>query len=678
MDRTKPILLAAALVLAAVPARSAAALNVAEWSTALAAPALAGPGSDAAGRTLTYGHLVLSLATGRLYPVVAADRVVGAFFVGKGSFRYISADPLEAAAYHTNVDRDTSYQVDQGGAIGGDLDSLLIVVSAGAEQLGAGSGAPSAVPPADVTAAFSGHLERFAHDQGLRYTQLMPQAMVEAPAHPLVMAEIVAAKADLAYALDPLRGHDEWLARMRTSRSEESFLKDRRYPEVLSDQPTGRGRLESEPRRFLLTEVDLTLVNPKGQRAELESRETFHALEATRTLDLSLWSTRIGTSGGFATVQEHEYVLQRVALSSGEALPFAHRNGDLVVELPRTLAPGEEITVDFKVAGDVLFNPGNDSYWELPTGDWLPVPDLGGQYFRYHALVKVAKPFTAFSEGVTVRRWEEGELACAEFREDKPIQIPVVLAGRYTTASEERNGLTVRVASYVAADPRGVAKLIKNVFSVIDFYRPYLGDYPFSELKIIEINSFGFGQSPAGVVFITKEAFTPTQDDLTMAFSQGINARLAHEIAHAWWGHVVKLSYQDQWLSESTAEYFSAVAMGRMWHAAEFDRALAEWRQRSSYVKDKSSVYMANALSGQRAWEDRTALLYAKGPLVLDALRKELGDKTFFLVLRAYLKNLNFKLAETRHFIGITNYVAKKDYTDWFNRYLLGTQWPKP
>ena len=677
MPRARWSPLVGTLALLGAVARPAAGLSVAEWSKAFAAPTVAGSGVDAAGRVVTYGHLELRFASGRIYQVLVADRVAGAYFIGGGTFRYVSADPLESAPFRANVDRDTSYTVGKDGAIGGEVESLLLMLSSGAEQLGPGTPAQPGSAPVGVASAFADHLGRFAHDHNVRYTQLMPQAMVDPPMQPLVVAEIVAAKADLAYVLDPMRGHDEWIATMRKSRSEESFLKDKRFPETLSDQPVGRRRLDSEPRRFLLTAVDLTLVNPGGLRAELETRETFRALEPVKALNLRLWSTAVGTVGAFANPQEREYVLQKAVLESGEAVPFAHVNGDLVVELPRTLRPGEEVTLDFKAAGDVLFKRGNDSYWELPTDDWLPVPDLGGQFFRYHATVKVKKPFTSFSDGVTVRRWDEGDMACAEFREDKPIQIPVVLAGKYTSTLEQRNGLTVEVASYVSAEPRGVRKLINEVFTIIGFYRTFFGEFPFKELKIIEINSYGFGQAPAGVVFITREAFTPMQDDVTKLFSEGINTRLAHEIAHAWWGHVAKLSYQDQWLSESVAEYYSAFAMGKLWRASEFDRALVEWRQRSSHVKDTSSVYMANALSGRRAWEDRTALLYAKGPLVLHALRKELGDPLFFTIMKSYLKNINFKLAETRHFIGLTNFAAKKDYTEWFNRYLLGTEWPK-
>ena len=84
----------------------------------------------------------------------------------------------------------------------------------------------------------------------------------------------------------------------------------------------------------------------------------------------------------------------------------------------------------------MLYRPGGDNYWSL-TWNWYPTGILWAmEAFTYHAVVKTKKPFTAFSNGRTVRRWEEGDLACAEFQEDKPIQGASILAGRYTTYSE--------------------------------------------------------------------------------------------------------------------------------------------------------------------------------------------------------------------------------------------------
>jgi hypothetical protein len=669
--------LAAAGLAGIVLAAPAAALTVAEWSKAFAAPTVAGAGVDAAGTTLNYGHLALSFAAGRLLPVVVSDRVVGAYFAGQGSFRYVSGDPFEAPTYRTNVARCSGFRIDKDGAIGGAITEVLLMLSAGAEQLTGAAGGRSGESPPGQVATFAAHLERFAQDRGSRYRQLMPQALVERTAEPLVMAEIRSAHGDLHYVLDPIRDLDEYLSVMEKTKSDISFLKDRRYPNLLSEQPLGRPRLEPRPKRVMLTSLDVTVVNPEGLRAEVEAKETFQVLQPTTVLALSLWSERFGAVGAAAKLVMHDYTVKGVRLAGGEDLPFSHVDNDLLVELPRAYAPGEQVTITCSIAGDVLFNPGNDSYWELPTSSWYPAVQLEEQYLTYHAVVKVRKPFVAFSCGATVRRWEEGGLSCAEFRETRPIQIPVVLAGRYTTVSEERNGVTVRVSSYVMADKGGLGKLVKNAFALMEFYQPFLGPYPFVELNIIEINSYGFGQAPAGIIFLTKEAFTPLQDETSRLFSQGVNARVAHEMAHAWWGHVAKLTDQDQWISEALAQYYAAFAMGRLHRDDEFRRAMDEWRGWSRFVKDNGSVYMANYLSGDRAGEDRNGLLYGKGPLVLHALRRELGDDAFFTVFKSFLKSFNFKYGETRHIIGLINFVTKKDYQPFFDRYVFGTEWPK-
>jgi Peptidase family M1 domain len=650
--------------------------TVAAVAKDVASPVLDAAGVDASGRSFNSGHLTLSFQRGALYPVMAGTRPIGAYFVGTATLTWVSKDPLEAAVYRTNVDR-------AGGSVASDgtftepVESGLIVMSGGVGRF-FGDAAKSDASVAAAKHAFAAHLERFSHDYGVRYPQILPQALLDGPADPVVVAELRGAKHDFQYVYDDLRNHDEWLAVMRTSRSDLAFEKNSRYPDVLSLQPIGRSRLETAPRRFMLTALDVTVVNPAGLSAELTTRETFQALVPVRILDLALWSRIAGTVGLGGQWAQNEVTLRSVTLD-GKALPFSHVDGDLLVELPRPLAPGETATLEFAIDGDVLFRPGGDSYWTLPTAPWFASPNrVDTEYMTYHAVVKVPKPFVSFSCGVTVRRWEEGGMACAEFREDKPIQIPAILAGRYTTVQDTRNGLTVSVSSYAGANPRAAKKLINDIFALIGFYTPYLGAYPFSEMKVIEINSYGFGQAPSGMIFITKEAFAPLQDETTRLFSQGINARLAHEMAHTWWGHVAKLGApQEQWLSESLAEFYSAVAISHLWRTSEYERAIDDWKTMSRFVKDHATVLTANELSGPDAFRDRYALLYGKGPIVLAALRKALGDAAFFTICKSYLKTFNFRYAETRDFIGLTNFVAKKDYTPWFNRYLLGTDWPK-
>jgi hypothetical protein len=653
--------------------------TVVSWAAAYAHPAIEGEGVDAGGRKLAYGHLELALTSGRLYPVVVAGRVTGAYFLGAAKLRYTSTDPQEAATYRTNVKRATAYEVGAGGALECPVEDALVMLSTGAEDLAGGKPWRDGLPPPAAQAALLEHCERFAGDRATRYWHLLPQAILDPPAQPVVIAEITTDDGDLLLTLDPMRSGEERLDALNRRKTDITFIRDRRFADLLSLQPIGRGRLDPRPRRFLLTAIDAAVANPRGMSAEIEVTETFRALAPVRVLDLALWSSRLGIGGARGLIYENPYLLHSVRLAAGGDLAFVHSGDELLVELPRRLAAGESVSLVFKTSGEVLYRPGNDSYWELSVGGWLPLGARGDLISAtYHAVVKVPKPFVPFSCGRTVRRWEEGGTACAEFSEERPIQAPVVLAGQYTTLTDERDGVVVSVSSYAIDKPKAAAKIMEIAFALLQFYRGYVGDYPFKELNIIEINSYGFGEAPAGIIYITKEAFNPLIDEESRIFSEGINARLAHELAHAWWGHVAMLGApEDQWLSESVSQLYAGTAIEKLRGKRWLNASIGDWKTWASTVKDNGSVCGANYLSGERGAEDRLGLLYGKGPLVLQALRTELGDQVMFTILKSYLKSFPFQPASTKQFIALTNYVTKKDYGPWFDRYMLGTEWPK-
>jgi len=630
------------------------------------------------GREVTVGQLTLRLASGTVAPVLAGERQVGWFFTGSGEALFTLADALAQPVFKYNVEKATSLALEGNEKLRMPVADALLLTSGPPEALFQPNPQGERTPPQE---AFAAHRQRFANDLGWQPQDLLPAALLESPPDPLVFLELHGSKEDLVLVHDPLVLAREWLAVLKVIHGRDTDLpeyKGRRYQDELASLPLGHGRLDFAPDRFFLADLDVTVVHPEGIHGEVTAKETFAMLEPTRVLALSLWSDLLITAGVAAKPKLVPYTLASVSDPQGKQLPFYHRNDRLLVDLGRAVPRGEKVTLTFRMAGDVLYNPGNDQFWRLPTDAWFASPyRIEMQHATYHAVVKTKKPFIAFSSGKLLKRWEEGELACAEFASDKPLMIPVILAGKYTVQEETRDGYTVRVASYVQADPRGVKKLLNNAFTLMKFFEPYLGPYPFPELTIIEINQLGWGQAPPGVIFITREAFTPLQDEGTKLFSEGVNARFTHEMAHAWWGHVAKLTMQDQWLSESLAEYYAAFAMGKLWREAEFKKALKDWESGARFVRDKLPVFLANELAGEEAGRDRYALLYSKGPLVLHALRQELGDNAFFTVFKSYLKNFADKPAQTKHVIGITSVVAKKDFGPWFERFLLGPEFPK-
>lgn len=642
--------------------------SVDAWVAALDEAALGGPGIPAAGRSLTIGHLELSFGEGTLFPVRAGQRIVGAFFSGKGEFAYTSSDPLEAAVFRTSVKRTTSYKP-QAGKIGGAVPALLVWSPDHARGLAGEEGWPAGATPASAESRFAKFRQARVHDWALLPELFLAQVLVDPPAQPAAVTELGAAKTDLVHVYDTLRFAEEELYRLEKTGTGPDFLRVVRYAQELSLVPIGRKRLDVAPPRFRLIDVDLKLTNPEAQTAEVAVRETFEILEPTRVLELWLLSRRIGR------LLEFPYLLENVTLDEGKPAPFVHRKHRLLVELPREMSAGERVSLSFVMRGDILYRPSEDSYW-LVRGSWIPLPTRGDMAsFDYHAVLQVPQPFLPFAQGKTLRRWEAEGSNWAEFRSERPIEIPVALAGRYESFEQSEDDVTIQVHTYARSKTAHMKDVANDLFALLEFYEGIFGEYPFEELKVIEINQTGWAQAPAGVIFITREAFQ--RDRPTIQWSGWPNALLAHELAHGWWGVSANpATSQDNWLSEATAHYFGGVAGGAVWGEAKFRMALQEYDDGSRWVGDAATMLTANQLSGGEVGRDRRSLLYYKGAYVLHALRLEMGDDAFFRAFRKILDDHRFKPLHTKDAIATINAVAGKDYTDFWNRYLLGTEIP--
>jgi len=391
----------------------------------------------------------------------------------------------------------------------------------------------------------------------------------------------------------------------------------------------------------------------------------------------------------------HEYPITVKSVSiAGEPADYVRADNELLVLLSTPIRPNGAVEVEVVNEGEMALRFEGDAYWVLGMWGWYPQGGLGAELPTFELSVRVPSSLEVFASGDTVSRTTEGEVTVLRTAFNHPIQNPVIVAGDYTVVSESKNGITCRVANYGGAKKDAAQRLINNFFSASQFYGELFGvPYPFKEVTIVELNSWGYGQAPAGVIFLTKEAFDQIGSDEARAYSHAINDRFVHEVAHAWWGHVVKMnSFDEQWLEESIADYSSAVFLVAARGAGKkADRELAEitrdWRSAAAIIGEGATVYLANHLAGKADSDDeeRYALLYAKGPLVLHSLRTELrqtlgsddrGDEAFFTVLRTLLASFPYRWGETRHLLGILNQVTGQDWRPWFDRYVFGTEMP--
>ena len=469
----------------------------------------------------------------------------------------------------------------------------------------------------------------------------------------------------------------------------------------LVHQPVGRSWWEPVEVPYSVPEVTSEIVNDRGTHVVVTSRSKVVSANTA----LRLLSFGIGEYVYDNDQRIHPVLVQRVLVDSQPA-KYRFARGNLLVALPRPLAVGESVVVEAVVEGEFAQRPGGDNYFDLGGGQIAPSPGDGARdAASYDIRVEVPKPFVPFASGDTVERTSTESANRLHSRLEGAFFYPVVLAGKYESVTEEQDGYRAVVSTYARPKEAAARRLAKNFFAAKSCYENWFGvPYPFKELDILEINDWGFGVAPAGVIYITKEAFnnattaraTAGDDDeafLNAATSRGINERFAHEVAHGFFPHVVQLATdQDAWLSESIADYVSATCIQRTSPNPKegqrrFDLALREWKSDVRTLKPGASIYLADTLAFEDEADgfDRRDLLYAKGPLVLHAIRREFarmkggaeqGDLHFFNFLRALVKNFTFKPLETRMLPAILKQMTSTDWQPFFEKYVYGTDMP--
>lgn len=681
MKARRPFLVLSLLLGASLlgPAPRAGAETFREALDRWDALAVDGGSRPVTGLALKSGRLTLRLAAGRATPVRAGTDVVGLFLSGDGSLELLSDDALEHPAVRFAAKKNSGLDVRE-------ANGALVLSEGFSSALWLASGAPLPAIPEGPDAgsladAFAKHRERFAEVAERPVSQLFVRARRDAPATPYVRVETSGGKDDLIHVLDGIEARAESLlvADRRQFRVEAGDK--RKYLTLLSEQAVGRDRRQPIPPPFFLTDVDLALTASEGTRATVSVTETFQPVGGRPAVLLLELYDSIDRWSNLGQIEQKLVRLTGVFDEAGAPLEYDHRKDSVAVVLRSPLAPGRTAKVRFEIEGDLLHRPNGDNYWELGTEPWFPQPDMGGQYYTVHATVKVKKPFAPFAPGKTVRRVEEGDYSVLETRVGKPVQFFVVLAGKYKWEEETKDGLTIRVASYGGQNRNAYRKLLELSRNMIDYYTGFLGPFPFEEFNVVEINDYGYGQAPPAFMFITTEAFNPIQGDVNQLFSQGINERFAHEIAHQWWGHAVKMpSGEEQWISESFAEYCAALLIRELRGKSDYKGLLAHWRRRANEAREIAPIPFANRVVAKNdlltSMGYRTALLYSKGPLLLEALHRELGDRPFLVFLASVQSNLAWKFGSTSVVQQVLNAVAKKDLAPFLEKYYWGLDLP--
>ena len=371
-------------------------------------------------------------------------------------------------------------------------------------------------------------------------------------------------------------------------------------------------------------------------------------------------------------------------VQNGSELAFTQNmNNELVITLQDTQTAGTQATIAVTYSGAPPMQDGSfvvsrhgDSpvLWTLsePYGakDWWPCKqDLNDKIDRLDVFITTPVGYVSVSNGVEKPIAGNGTISkTTHFSHNYPIPaylvaIAVSNYGIYTQqAGTAPNEFPIVNYLYPETQAQNETNLAVTV-PIMNFYEELFETYPFHLEK--------YGHAQCG--------FGGGMEHTTVSFMGNFGRNLiAHELAHQWFGDKITCgSWKDIWLNEGFATYLTGLVIEHLDGANAFN----QWKANNigSITSDSGgSVYLTDndTLSSARIFSSR--LTYNKGAMVLNMLRKKLGDDKFFLALKNYLadSNLAYAYAKTPQLQAHLETASGINLAEFFNDWVYKQGYP--
>jgi hypothetical protein len=308
----------------------------------------------------------------------------------------------------------------------------------------------------------------------------------------------------------------------------------------------------------------------------------------------------------------------------------------LIADSP--LVPASVHQVEVRYEGSVIRQTGSGSYFVDERNTWYPFtnPTLSNFDLTFHC----PEDLRLVSTGELVGEELAGGLRTVHRRTEKPQPLAGFNLGNYSVASEDHGRYHIEFYADKSSAQNSLPAIPAQTASVLDHYSGRWMPLPTRSLAISPIEGY-FGQGFPGLIYLSNISYLREKDRPASLRNPRLNAffsevLLPHEIAHQWWGNILKnADYRTAWLMEAMANYAAFQFLERTKGAASLDDILEAYREDLSFVKNGKSVESSGPVdfgerlldnSGMAAWH---LILYEKGTWILHMLRRLVGDSAF-------------------------------------------------
>lgn len=367
-----------------------------------------------------------------------------------------------------------------------------------------------------------------------------------------------------------------------------------------------------------------------------------------------------------------------------EAAEFERNGQELTIIPAQTLSKDEEFTVSVSYQG--VPTPMTSQALPFPTG-WiaydggifvLSEPDGSASFYpvndhpldkaTYTVIVTVPEPYEVAVNGLIEDEVDNGDTTTYTFGINDPMAsyLTTININDFNIETMESDG-GIPIRNYYAASlPENINEPFARQGEMLDYFSELFGPYPFQIYGALVMDT-EFG---AALENQTLSIFGV--DMINLNDIEGTESVVAHELAHQWFGDSVSVAdWSDIWLNEGFATYGEA-----LWVEYDYgEDGLNNWVT-AVYNEVQSLPQLYPPPGNPTPNELFNGGVYLRGGLTLHALRVEVGDETFFEILREYHSRHKYGNATTDDFIAVAEELSGQQLDDLFDAWLYDEQLP--
>ncbi|MCE7992695.1 MAG: M1 family metallopeptidase [Roseivirga sp.] len=366
-------------------------------------------------------------------------------------------------------------------------------------------------------------------------------------------------------------------------------------------------------------------------------------------------------------------------VSDGKSVSFIHENDALIISLPAASVKNQrsQFTITYsgipatglKIGpnkhGDRTFFSDN---WPNKGRNWLPTIDHPYDKATCEFVVTAPSHYQVVSNGLKI---EETDLASGMrltyWKQSVPIAPWLYVLGVARFAIQhvgDFQGKAIQTWVYPQDRDAGFYDFSEPTKQVLEFYSDYVGPFSYEKLANIQSNSVGGGMEAASAILY---------GDNSVVGDRNVRWRnvVIHEIAHQWFGNAItEYDWDDVWLSEGFATYFTLLFIEHQYGRDEFLQGLRSSKTRVDNFQTKNPDYIIVHNNLKDMSKVTTGQTYQKGSWILHMLRGVVGTDIFWKGIQNYYAKYQDSNATTADFRREMEEVSGMDLSTFFEQWL--------